>query len=138
VLRAGRHDQQRVDQSPQQAQGQLALARRVLLARSGDEDVAARVGSVLDGARDRRVEGVGDVLDDEPQGSGAAPPQAAGEVVAGEAEATDGRVHARCRVGAHAALAVHHARHRLDAHTRGAGDVSHGWPGHVCSRLVAL
>ena len=64
---AGGDDEQGVDRAPQQAQDELALALGVLLAGAGDEDVAARVGDVLDGARDRRVERVGDVLDDEPE-----------------------------------------------------------------------
>jgi hypothetical protein len=60
-------DQQRVDRSAQQPEDQLTLPLGVLLARAGDEDVAASVRGVLDRARDRGVERVGDVLDDQPE-----------------------------------------------------------------------
>jgi hypothetical protein len=91
------------------------------------------VGDVLGGARDRRVERVGDVLDDEADGAGAPVAQAAGEVVAGEAEVGDRRLHAGGGVGAHPRLAVDDARDRLEADARRAGDVAHGRPSHSLS-----
>ena len=103
---------------------QFALTLRVLLAGARDEDVAAGVRLVLDGPRDRRVEGVRDVFGDQAEGTRAAGAQAAGEVVAREAELADGLLDARSRVGAHAGLPVHDARNRLQAHTRGARDVA--------------
>src|SRR6266508_1684187 len=48
VVVAGGDDQQRIDRPAQQAQDELALALGVLLARAGDEDVAASSGGVLD------------------------------------------------------------------------------------------
>src|SRR5215217_6218398 len=95
------------------------------------------VRGVLHGSRDRGVEGVRHVLDDQPERARPAAAQAAGEVVAGEAQPPDGGVHASGRVGADAPLAVHDPRHGLDADTCGAGDVSHGWPGHFYSRLAS-
>ena len=71
------------------AEDQLALALGVLLARAGDEDVAASVRGVLDRARDRRVERVGDVLDDQPERVGAPVAQRAGDVVAREPQPRD-------------------------------------------------
>jgi hypothetical protein len=92
--------------------------------------VPARVRGVLDRAGDRRVERVGDVLDDQAERAGAAMAQAAGEIVAGEAQPGDGRPHALGRVGPHAGLAVDHAGHRLEAHACGARDVAHRRPRH--------
>jgi hypothetical protein len=62
---AGGNDEQRVDPAPQQAPHELALALGVLLAGARDEHVPVSVRGVLHRPDDRRVERVGDVLDDE-------------------------------------------------------------------------
>ena len=128
VVVAGGDDEQRVDRAPQQPQDQLALALGVLLARAGDEDVAAGVRGVLDRPRDGRVERVGDVLDHEPERVGAPVAQRARDVVACEAELRDGRLDARRRRRPHAVLAVDDARDRLQADARAARDVAHRGP----------
>ena len=65
ALAAGRHQQQCVDAPAQQGPDQLALALRVLLARAGDQQVAALAGGAFDGLGDGRVERVRDILDHE-------------------------------------------------------------------------
>ena len=91
VLARGGHQQQRVDPAAQQRVHQLALALGVLLARGGDQQVAALARGGLDRLGDRRVERVGDVLDDQAEGGGGhALAERAGEVVALEAELVDG------------------------------------------------
>ena len=83
---------------------------------------------VLDRLRDRRVERVGDVLDDQAERAGAPVAQRAREVVAGEAQRRD-RASTRAAVaGAHAGLAVDDARDRLQADARAA----------ATSRMVGL
>ena len=85
VVVAGRDDQQRVDRA-EHAQHQRALARQVLLAGADQQRVPARVGDLLDGVRDRRVERVGEILDHEADGAGAPAPQARRDLVAAEAD----------------------------------------------------
>ncbi len=133
---AGGDDEQRVDPAPQQAPHELALALGVLLAGARDEHVPVSVRGVLHRAGDRRVERVGDVLDDEAQRAGSAMAQGASEVVAGEAQERDGGLDASGGVGAHAGLLVHDARNGLQAHARRACDVSHRCPrGHPAPLL---
>ena len=137
VVGAGGDDEQRVDGPAQQAQDELALALGVLLARAGDEDVAARVGDVLDRAHDGRVERVGDVLDHEPERIRAPMAQRPRDVVASEAEVRDRRLDARGGGRPHAVLAVHDPRDRLQADARGARDISHRGPAHaLLARLL--
>ena len=91
VVLAGRDHQDRVDRAAQEAQDQLLLARRVLAAGAGQQQVALGVGELLDRAGELRVERVGDVLDHEAERAGAAVAQAARQLVAGEAERLDRR-----------------------------------------------
>ncbi len=129
VLARGGHQQQRVDPAAQQRVHQLALTLGILLARGGDQQVAALARRGLDRLGDRGVERVGDVLDDQAEGGGAhALTERAGEVVALEAELFDGVADAGGGGDGHARLLVDDPRDRLEAHAGARGDVAHGGP----------
>jgi hypothetical protein len=126
VVLARGHDEHGVDPAAQQGRRQLPLALGVLGARARDEQEPAGLRHGLDGLGDEGVEGVGEVLDDQPERRRrAALAQAAREVVALEAEGADGRGHPGRRLGGDAGLAVDHARDGLQAHARPSGDVPH-------------
>ena len=129
VVARGGDEQQGVDTAAQQRLHELALALGVLLARRRDQQVAALASGRLDRLRDRRVERVGDVLDDEAErGGGAALAQRAREVVALEAELVDRVAHPRGGRHGDAGLLVDDAGDRLQAHAGPHGDVAHGGP----------
>ena len=90
VVVAGGDDQQAVDAALAEEQHQLALALGILVGAARDQELPALARRLLDAARDRGVERVGDVLDHEPEHPEAlAAPERARDVVAPEAELLD-------------------------------------------------
>ena len=129
ALSSAGDDDDAVDAAAHQRLDDGALAGRRALGRGGDELVLPDARLALDGRADLRVEGVGEVLDDEGDGEGPALAHEAGAVVATEAEPLDDGADPLGRVGTHAGLVVDHARDGLDRDVGLGGDVGHGRAG---------
>jgi hypothetical protein len=106
---------------------ELALALRILVGAADEREHAPGASHLLDPAVNRGEEGIGDVLDDQPDaGRGAiGTPQRAGGEVAPVSEERHGLADALGEIGAHRSVAVHHARHGARADPREGGHVVH-------------
>ena len=125
----GGDDDDAVDPAAHQGLDDGALAGRGPLGGGGDELVLPDARLALDGRTHLRVEGVGEVLDDEGDGERPALAHEAGAVVTTEAEPLDDGADPLGRVGTHAGLVVDHARDGLDGDVGLGGDVGHGRAG---------
>ncbi len=109
-----------------QGQHQFLLAVRVLGAGPVDQQGAVRAGHLLDGAAERPVEGVGQVLQHQADAGGTALAEHPCAVVAAETERVDGLLDAPLGLRGHPRLTVDHPGDGLETDAGPGGDVLHG------------
>lgn len=126
VVVVGRDHDQPVHAARAQRENQFLLAVRVLRAGTVDQQRAVGTGHLLDRAAQRAVEGVGEVLQDQPDACGAALAEHPGAVVAAEAQRLDSLLDAPLGVRGDPRLAVDHAGDRLQTDSRTRRYVLHG------------
>src|SRR6266545_3649001 len=126
VIVARRNDEQSIDPPLAEHVDELTLAMGILVRAARDDEKPALARDLLDASRDRRVDRMRDVLDDESQRARALPAaQGSGHVVPAEAETFDRVVHERRGLGPDARLLVNDAGDGLQADPRGVRHVGH-------------
>ena len=134
VVGRRRRDDQPVDAALEQLADEVALLLGILVRAARDQQHVAAAQHLLDAARDRGVEGVADVADDEAERARrVALAQRARRVVAPEAELEDRGLHALLGLGTHVRLAVDDARDRLQADLAPRGRRRSSWGGSACA-----
>ena len=127
MVLTGRDDDQPVDASLAKRADQLALAIGILVAAAREDEHTALARRVLDRAVQRRRERVRHVLEHEADRLrfAAEPAEHRRVRVPAIVQLLDCLPDLRLELGAHAGLAVHDARNRLQADARERGDVDH-------------
>jgi hypothetical protein len=128
LVAAGGHRDQPVDPPRHQGQQQLPLPVGILVAAAGQHQGAVLPGDVLDDAVQPGGEGVGDVLQQQPDGGGllVGAAQAAGGQVVAVAEQADGVEHAPGQLRGDPRLLVDDAGDGLETDTGQRGHIAHG------------
>ena len=130
LVRGRRRDDQPVDAAGDELADERALTLWVLVDASRDDRHAARSGGILDRPGDGRRIGVGEILEDQPDGSGFAvtPTKAAGSQVGAVVELLDRALHPGKEIGGDCRLGIDDPRDGLQADTGQRRDVAHGRP----------
>ncbi len=138
VVVPGRDHHQTVHPARAQGQRQLLLALGVLGAGTVDQQGAVRAGHLLDGAAERAVERVREILQHQADARRPALAQHPGAVVAAEAERLDRLLHPALGVRGDPGLAVDHPGDRLQSDPGARRHVLHRRPVAVPVRGKAV
>ncbi len=133
VVVGGRDDDQPVHPPGAQREHQLLFAARVLGAGAVDQQCAVVAGDFLDGAVERAVEGVGEILQHQADAGRTPLAQDPGGVVTAESQSGDGFLDASFGVRGDPWFAVDHAGDRLEADPGARRDILHRGPGAIAA-----